>query len=85
MAPMILSHDALRDCLAAIPPCELLGMKLLRQANPQLVPADIPRDTLRKAVTEIIAYTGRCADAVHRLRDLSPVPLMNVVLVEYGL
>jgi hypothetical protein len=80
-----LTHDDLRVCLAAAAPVELLGMTLLRQVSPQPVPADIPRDVLREAVTEIIAYTGRCAAVAHRLRELSPVPLMNIILVGYGL
>ena len=48
-------------CLAAVAPVDLLGMRLL-QAHPQaaLFPADIPRDVLKDAVAEIVAYTGRC-------------------------
>ena len=80
-----LTHDDLRACLAAVPPVELLGMTLLLQGSPQLVPAAIPRDVLREAVTEIIVYTGRCAAAAHWLRDLAPVPLTNIVFAGYGL
>lgn len=80
-----LTHDDLRVCLAAAAPVELLGMTLLRQGNPQLIPADIPRYVLREAVTEIITYTERCAAAAHRLRDLSPVPLMHLTLAGYAL
>lgn len=80
-----LTHDDLRACLSAVAPCELLGMTLLKQGSPQLFPVDVPRDVLREAVTEIIAYTGRCAAAAHRLRDLSPVPLTTIVFAGYGL
>ena len=80
-----LTHDDLRVCLAAVAPVELLGISLLKQASPQLVPVDIPRDALREAVTEIIAYSGRCAAAAQRLRDLAPIPLVNIILVGYGI
>lgn len=80
-----LTHDDLRTCLSVVAPCELLGMTLLRQGSPRLFPVDIPRDVLREAVAEIIAYTGRCAAAAHRLRDLSPVPLTTIVFAGYGL
>lgn len=80
-----LTHDDLRACLAVTPPVELLGMTLLRQGSPQLQPVDIPRDTLREAVTELVAYTGRCTAAARRLSHLAPIPLMQVVIPEFGL
>lgn len=80
-----LTHDDLCACLAAITPVELLGMTLLRQGNPQLLPSNIPRDVLREAVTEIVAYTGRCTAAAQRLSNLTPVPLLNIMIVEFGL
>jgi hypothetical protein len=80
-----LTHDDLRACLSVVAPCELLGMTLLKQGSPRLFPVDVPRDVLREAVAEIIAYTGRCAVATHRLRDLSPVPLTTIVFAGYGL
>jgi hypothetical protein len=82
---LALTHDDLRACLAATPPVELLGMTLLKQGSPQLHPPDIPRDTLREAVTELVAYTERCTTAAQRLSNLTPIPLMNVVFAEYGL
>lgn len=85
MASMTLANDDLRACLAATPPVELLGMTLLKQGNPQLLPPDIPRDTLRDAVTELIAYTGRCATAANQLCNLAPVPLTTIVFAGYGL
>jgi len=80
-----LTHDDLRACLAAMPPVELLGMTLLRQGSPQLYPADVPRDTLREAVTEIVAYTGRCTAAAQRLSNLMPIPLLHISFPEYAL
>lgn len=80
-----LTHDELCACLAAAAPVELLGMTLLRQGSPQLLPSDVPRDVLREAVTEIIAYTGRCVAAANRLSNLAPVPLFHVVIPEFGL
>lgn len=80
-----LTHDDLRACLAATPPVELLGMTLLKQGSPRLHPVDIPRDTLREAVTELVAYTGRCAAAAQRLSYLVPIPLMHTTIPEFGL
>lgn len=79
-----MSHQDLCACLSAVAPCELLGMTLLKQGSPRLFPVEIPRDVLRDAVTEIVAYTGRCADAAHRLHILSPVPL-SISIPEFGL
>jgi hypothetical protein len=85
MSSMGMTHHDLCACLTAVAPCELLGMTLLRQGSPQLFPADVPCDVLREAVTEIVAYTGRCAAAARRLADLSPIPLVQVVIPEFGL
>jgi hypothetical protein len=82
---LALTHDDLCACLAATPPVELLGMTLLKQGSPQLHPVDVPRDTLREAVTEIVAYTGRCTAAMHRLSNLAPIPLMQITIPEFGL
>jgi len=82
---LTLTHDDLRACLAAMPPVELLGMTLLRQGSPQLHPVEVPRDTLREAVTEIVAYTGRCTAAAHRLGNLTPIPLLHISIPEYAL
>jgi len=82
---LALTHNDLRACLAAMPPVELLGMTLLKQGSPRLHPVDIPRDTLREAVTELIAYTGRCTAAMHRLNSLAPTPLMHISIPEFGL
>ena len=80
-----LTHNDLRACLAAMPPVELLGMTLLKQGSPQFHPTDIPRDTLRAAVTELIAYTGHCTAAMQRLSKLAPIPLLHISIPEYAL
>jgi hypothetical protein len=61
-------------------------MGLLRE-QPHLISgtARIPRPQLIEAVTEIIAYTGRCAEVARSLANLTPVPLMNAVVWEFGL
>lgn len=82
---LALTHDDLRACLAATPPVDLLGMTLLKQGSPRLHPVDIPRDTLREAVTELVAYTGRCTAAMRRLSNLAPVPLTHISIPEFGL
>lgn len=78
--------ESLRDCLAASAPVDLLGMRLLRACpQPGLYPTDLPRETLKEAVSEIVAYTGLCAAAARRLRCLAPIPLTTIALLEYGL
>jgi hypothetical protein len=78
--------NELVSCLASTPPLELKGMGLLRE-QPHLISgtARIPRPQLIEAVTEIIAYTGRCAEVARSLANLTPVPLMNAVVWEFGL
>lgn len=78
--------NILRDCLMTAVPVELLGMRLL-QACPQsgLYPTDLPRETLKDAVSEIVDYTGRCATVARRLSDLAPTPLTSIPILEFGL
>jgi hypothetical protein len=81
-----MTSDALRECLAATDPIDLLGMRLLRTCpQPGLYPLDIPRETLKKAVSEIVDYTGRCAAAARRLSHLAPIPVTTIQLLEFGL
>ena len=81
-----LKLEDLRACLASTAPVELLGMGLLRQ-QPHLVAAAPPilRPLLVEAVTEIIAYTGRCAAAMQQLANLTPIPLVTASILEFGL
>ncbi len=76
--------DALHECLETLAPLELLGMTLLRSSH-QLFPTGLPRNTLREAVAELVAYTERCAKTVAHLVTLSPIPLAAMSVVEYGL
>jgi len=77
--------DDLRHCLLSIAPVELKGMGLLRK-QPHLISgtARLPRETLVEAVTELVAYTGRCAAAARQLANLTPIPLLNVSVLEFG-
>ncbi len=77
--------DELRHCLLSIAPVELKGMGLLRE-QPHLITgaARIPRETLVETVTEIVAYTGRCAAAARQLTNLAPIPLLNASVLEFG-
>jgi len=78
--------DALRACIASAAPLELKGMGLLRE-QPHLISgaARIPRPQLIEAVTEIVAYTGRCAAAARSLANLTPVPLLSMSIGEFGI
>jgi hypothetical protein len=77
--------DALRTCIASTAPLELKGMGLLRE-QPRLITgfAIVPRVQVVEAVQETIAYTGRCAAAARNLANLTPVPLLNALVWEYG-
>lgn len=78
--------ESLRDCLAATAPVDLLGMRLLKACpQPGLYPTDLPRETLKAAVSEIVDYTGRCAAAARRLSHLAPIPLTTIPILEFGL
>ena len=81
-----MTAESLRECLANVPPVKLLGTELLKNHRPQsgIFPAGVPRDQIKEAVTEIIAYTARCASAAQRLNHLTPIPLTTVCM-EFGL
>lgn len=76
----------LRECLLDIEQVELKAMRLL-QGQPQLTTGggQVPRDQLIDAVTEIVEYTNRCANAAHQLADLAPMPILTVSMMEFGL
>ena len=80
------SLNLLRECVLAVAPLDLKGMGLLRK-QPHLLTGtpSIPRDQLIEAVTEIVAYTARCAEAVRQLATLTPIPLTTVDIEGYGL
>lgn len=76
MLQLHLDTSKLCSTLAAIEPVQLKGLDLLQAEGrvSSLQPtASIPRDMLRDAVLELIAYTDACARAIHRLRDVPPV------------
>jgi hypothetical protein len=81
-----MTAESLRECLANVPPVKLLGTELLKTHRPQsgIFPADVPRDQIKEAVTEIIAYTSRCATTAKQLSHLAPIPL-TTICVEFGL
>ncbi|MEO0564346.1 MAG: hypothetical protein AAF125_19735 [Chloroflexota bacterium] len=81
-----MTADTLRDCLLNLPPLELLGMTLL-QSNPHVgfFPSDVPRETLKTAVVEMIDYGERCQSTAQRLSKLTPVPMTTIDLWEYAL
>lgn len=86
MHKVTITVESLRDCLAAIEPIDLLGMRLLKACpQPGLYPTDIPRETLKEAVTEITEYTGRCMAAARQLSHLTPIPLTTINILEFGL
>jgi hypothetical protein len=81
-----LGLEDLRACLASIASVELKGMGLLRE-QPHLIASSsrVPRPQLIEAVTEIVAYTGRCAAAARQLTNLTPIPLISATILEFGL
>jgi hypothetical protein len=82
----VTTAETLRDCLLNLPPLELLGMKLLQDSpHAGFFPSDVPRETLKTAVIEMIDYGERCQRAAGRLSKLTPVPVIGVDLWEYAL
>lgn len=81
------SPEALRVCLAELPPVELKGMALLRERHPQgqFTPTGLPREVVAEAVVEILAYTQSCQRAAQQLSVLAAVPLLALAIVEFGL
>lgn len=81
-----MNASTLRECLLNLPSLELLGMKLLQDSpHAGFFPSDVPRETLKTAVIEMIDYGERCQSAAHRLSMLTPVPITRVELWEYAL
>ena len=81
-----MNAETLRECLLNLPPLELLGMKLLQDApHAGLFPSDVPRETLKSAVIELIDYGERCQSVARRLSRLTPVPVTGVELWEFAL
>ncbi|MEO0565990.1 MAG: hypothetical protein AAF125_28035, partial [Chloroflexota bacterium] len=78
-----MTANDLRDLLLGLPELTLIGTALL-EASTGFFPVDLPRDTLREAVVEMVAYTESCQSAARRLRDLTPIPL-TVAIPEYAL
>ena len=85
MSSVSFGLDELQSCLVSVPPLDLKGMRLLRE-QPHLLSgtARVPRPQLVEAVTEIVAYTGRCTAAARSLANLTPIPLLSVSLGEFG-
>lgn len=85
--------EALRNCLVATAPVDLLGMRLLEQSRPLsgLYPqisnmeTQFSRETLTQAVSEIVDYTGLCVVVAGRLSHLAPIPLTTIEIFEFGL
>ncbi|MBE2268357.1 MAG: hypothetical protein IAE80_09005 [Anaerolinea sp.] len=86
MSGTTIGLDELRTCILSAAPLELKGMGLLRE-QPRLIAgfASVPRAQIVEAVTEIVAYTERCAAAARSLANLTPVPLMNAIVWEFGI
>ena len=86
MSENTLTLEDLRGCLASAESIELQGMRLLKE-RPHLMMTThpIPRHLVVEAVTEIVAYTERCTAAARQLANLSPIPLLTISLLEFGL
>ena len=86
MGQVTIGLDELRTCILSAAPLELKGMGLLRE-QPRLIAgfASVPRAQIVEAVTEIVAYSGRCAAAARSLASLTPIPLMNAIVGEFGI
>ena len=85
MLQVTFALNELVSCLASTPTLDLKGMGLLRE-QPHLLSgtARVPRPQLVEAVTEIVAYTGRCGAAARSLANLTPIPLLSLNIGEFG-
>ena len=81
------SFHLLTEVINTVPPIDLMGMRLLKACPTAtgLFPQNIPRETVKEAVIELVQYTERCNSTARRLRNLAPIPLTNLSLIEYGL
>lgn len=82
--------QTLTEVLDTLAPVELEGMQLLTRLHPAsgslvLSAEAIDRETLCRATSEIIDYTGRCHTLRTRLMDANPVPLTDFVVTDFGL
>lgn len=86
MTDILFSREDLIVCMLSVEPIDLIGIRLV-QDQPLAIfgQAALPRETLVDAVTEIVAYTNRCAAAARSLTNLTPIPLLSISIVEYGL
>lgn len=89
MLEVTLDAEQLCVTLAALEPIQLKGLVLLQSGQRPLgfLPNhhEIPRDVLREAVLELIAYTDACARAIQRLVAVPAVPLTAFPTVEWVL
>lgn len=82
-----ISLETLTDCLASIEPVDLAGMRLLKACPTPtgLFPQNVPRASIKEAVIELVQYTETCNATARRLRNLTPIPLLTIEQIEYGL
>jgi hypothetical protein len=89
MLEIHLDTHQLSSTLAALEPVQLKGLALMQSGQRPLglLPKheEIPRDILREAVLELIAYTDVCARAIQRLLAVPAVPLTAFPIVEWVL
>ena len=80
------SLNDLRDSLNALPPVDLLGIRLF-QTHPtaRVFPAQIVREQLVTAVAELVEYGERCRAALSQLSQLASIPIINIPALEFGL
>jgi hypothetical protein len=80
------SLNDLRDSLNALPPVDLLGVRLFQtHTTVCLFPTQIARDQLVAAVAELVAYGERCRATLAHLNQLASIPLTNIPALEFGL
>lgn len=87
MLQLRLDAEQLCMTLAALEPIQLKGLTLLQSGQHPLglLPnsQEIPRETLREAVLELIAYTDSCARAMQRLMAVPAISLTAFPTVEW--
>lgn len=82
-----ISFEALHDCLASVEPVDLQGMRLLKACPTAagLFPQNVPRETVKEAVIELVQYTERCTSTAQRISNIDITNLLMHEQIEYGL
>lgn len=86
MSDVQFTNVDLRECLMALPPVDLLALRLLSEQPQILVSTNgVARDQLIQAITEMVQYTQTSTAMAEQIGTLPPIPLLDTPILEFGL